>query len=326
MKKLLFLSLLLNAGLMAVLGFVAKPKLAGGHFDQSAIPEANKIKARRPSNKVQTTTVNVEAERFNWRLVESANYKEYISNLRKIQCPEDSIRDIIVADVNKIYAEKLKPLRKPVEEWKFWRNNRDWGSWRESEEYNVAQGKLEKEKRALLKELLGDDYERKMGEREYWFIEGDALSKSVSEETKDQISALQARIDEKQNDIYRKAKGFLSKEEEAEVVQLEKERRAAMAKILSPEELFEWDLRNSQTAQNMKFGELEAFNASEGEFRKIFKVKAALDDFAAENRGNEGKAAQDEQSRREQEAEAQLKEALGGERYQEYKLAQDSEY
>src|SRR5688572_7991462 len=54
---------------------------------------------------------NQVSEQFHWSQVESQDYKEYIARLRGIQCPEQTIRDIITADVNKLYALKQKELR-----------------------------------------------------------------------------------------------------------------------------------------------------------------------------------------------------------------------
>ena len=43
---------------------------------------------------------------FSWREVESADYATYIANLRDIGCPEQTIRDIIIADVNQLYSRQ----------------------------------------------------------------------------------------------------------------------------------------------------------------------------------------------------------------------------
>jgi hypothetical protein len=48
---------------------------------------------------------------FSWRSIESADYKEYIANLRAIECPEQTIRDIIIADVNKLYGPREAPFK-----------------------------------------------------------------------------------------------------------------------------------------------------------------------------------------------------------------------
>src|SRR5882724_11186316 len=43
---------------------------------------------------------------FSWQEVESADYPAYVANLRAIGCPEQTIRDIIIADVNALYARR----------------------------------------------------------------------------------------------------------------------------------------------------------------------------------------------------------------------------
>jgi hypothetical protein len=56
---------------------------------------------------------------FTWRQIESSDYRAYIANIRSIGCPEQTIRDIIVADVHGLYApqyEQLKQIEKVVEE------------------------------------------------------------------------------------------------------------------------------------------------------------------------------------------------------------------
>lgn len=40
---------------------------------------------------------------FRWGQLESTDYRTYIANLRGIQCPEQTVRDIITADVDEAY-------------------------------------------------------------------------------------------------------------------------------------------------------------------------------------------------------------------------------
>jgi hypothetical protein len=42
--------------------------------------------------------------------VESADYRAYIANLRRIGCPEQTLRDIILADVNMLYTPRYAAL------------------------------------------------------------------------------------------------------------------------------------------------------------------------------------------------------------------------
>src|SRR5690242_7236057 len=39
---------------------------------------------------------------WDWRQLESTNYVEYVANLRRVNCPEQTIRDILVADLRSI--------------------------------------------------------------------------------------------------------------------------------------------------------------------------------------------------------------------------------
>ena len=125
MKKLILISILLNVGLVGAIAYFAAQRktqpseISAENPTPTGMPEA---KGKRSAKK-EIVTINAKGEKFSWRDVESEDYKNYIANLRVIQCPEETIRDIIIADVNKFYANKLKPLRKPVEEFKFWRNN-----------------------------------------------------------------------------------------------------------------------------------------------------------------------------------------------------------
>src|SRR6516225_1861322 len=68
----------------------------------AAIAEAEQQAAQSPSR----TNVVVRRQFFSWREVESADYPTYIANLRDIGCPEQTIRDIIIADVNAMYSRK----------------------------------------------------------------------------------------------------------------------------------------------------------------------------------------------------------------------------
>ncbi len=54
---------------------------------------------------------NAPAASFSWQPVESTDYKTYIANLRKLSFPEELIREIIIADIDRIYAPREEPLK-----------------------------------------------------------------------------------------------------------------------------------------------------------------------------------------------------------------------
>jgi len=47
---------------------------------------------------------------FRWRQLESPDYPTYIANLRAVECPERTIRDIIRADVHALYQQRHAAL------------------------------------------------------------------------------------------------------------------------------------------------------------------------------------------------------------------------
>src|ERR1035437_1380899 len=61
---------------------------------------------------------------FSWRDVESPDYATYIANLRDIGCPEQTIRDIIIADVNLLYSRR-RATEQITTEQQWWRRSEE---------------------------------------------------------------------------------------------------------------------------------------------------------------------------------------------------------
>src|SRR5439155_26600282 len=90
------------------------------------------------------TNFVVRRQFFSWREVESPDYPTYIANLRDIGCPEQTVRDIIIADVNALFARRrATELVTPEQQW-----------WRSAPDTNVVQAAAEKA-RALEEERRG---------------------------------------------------------------------------------------------------------------------------------------------------------------------------
>src|SRR5579859_1201571 len=101
------------------------------------------------------SNIVVRRQFFSWSEVESPDYSTYINNLRNIGCPEQTIRDIIIADVNSLYSRRRAlEMVTPEQQW-----------WRSAVDTNILQAALEKsralddERRALLTRLLGPGWE-----------------------------------------------------------------------------------------------------------------------------------------------------------------------
>lgn len=108
---------------------------------------------------------------------------------------------------------------------------------------------------------------------------------------------------------------------------IEEERRAALRQLLTPEELIEYDLRNSNTSHRLR-NELIAFRPTEEEFRKIHALRQPLDERQAMESGvitlnsDTGRQRLEEERR----VAEQIKAALGPERAAAYERATDYNY
>src|ERR1041385_7161970 len=97
-----------------------------------------------PSPDPVKTNVLLRRQFFSWREVESDDYPTYIANLHDIGCPAQTIRDIIIADVNSLYSRRRSlEILTPEQQW-----------WRPEPDSNVVQVASEKAK-ALDEERRG---------------------------------------------------------------------------------------------------------------------------------------------------------------------------
>src|SRR5207249_7580991 len=127
--------------------------LSARHMSQMLSSQSLTVAAYSPGQ--PGTNVVLRRQFFSWREVESDDYPTYIANLRDIGCPEQTIRDIIIADVNGLYTRRRAlEIVTPEQQW-----------WRTEPDSNVVQVATEKsrvlddERRALLARLLGTNWE-----------------------------------------------------------------------------------------------------------------------------------------------------------------------
>src|SRR2546422_3482056 len=116
-RALLWVSLGVNVALAAMV--VSLSRL------YSAKPETPVIEHRPVElQKVIKTNVVVWRQNFVWNQIESDDFPTYIANLRAIGCPESTIRDIIVADVNQVFARR-RATEIVTAEQQWWRSEPD---------------------------------------------------------------------------------------------------------------------------------------------------------------------------------------------------------
>ena len=142
--------------LLLILSLAANVLLAVGllHFAHRASSSTTTAMAEE-TNPIVRTNVVLRHQFLSWSHVESPDYATYISNLRSIGCPEQTIRDIIIADVNALYARRrATEILTPQQEW--WRSEPNPQVVKLAADKTLA---LDKERRALLAKLLGTNWE-----------------------------------------------------------------------------------------------------------------------------------------------------------------------
>jgi len=101
-----------------------------------------------------TTDSTVDAPRpFLWSQIESADYRQYIANLRAVGCRNKPSRDLIAADLAQHYSARVQALWKPkVHE--YWRKY-------ENDQPSAAQMKglmaIDHERSSVFRELFGNE-------------------------------------------------------------------------------------------------------------------------------------------------------------------------
>jgi len=257
-----------------------------------------------------------------WPQVESTDYAQYIANLRAIGCPEETIRDLIIADVNKLYAEKLRALNpslKTTNEW--WRYPAtDPAAQRE---YYSQSRALNREKRDLVKALLGVDLDKEM-QRQQGYVYGQAepALDFLSADKRDKLQALLQKHQEQHRALYdqQPAYGGDWQQWQEQSRRLREQQQAEIAALLTPAELESYQARTSPTAQSLKV-KLRAFEATEEEFLALFRLQKSFDDqyLYAPGMATNWPARQSAQKQ----LEAEVRKTLGEQRYAEYQRAQD---
>ena len=110
-SKFTVILLLVNLGLVLATAYFYKLAHAERPGENSVVLAAQ---AATPPAAVQgpriVKTNIVEASHFHWSQLEADDYRTYIERLRSIGVPEQTIRDLVIADIDKLFAPRLHTL------------------------------------------------------------------------------------------------------------------------------------------------------------------------------------------------------------------------
>lgn len=328
----------MNAKVVAVVSILLNVALAGGvvylssrrasvESSPAQPPTPQAVSAPKTEPKPESQTVTVVASQpgrlFDWRMVESEDYRKYIANLRTVGCPEETIRDIITADVNKLFEQRRKQITASTNKFEYWKSSNMFGQMGLDPDRIEKLQQLAREKRDLLRELLGVEPEEKpelFANFNPFESMLDFLPAAKQNEIMDVYMKFQAKM----------AKSFSGGMPDAEdmkaMQKAQKEMEAELAGMMSPEEFREYQLRMSQTAMTMRM-QLAGFDPTQAEFDKIFDTRKKFDDeYSLMGGAGATKEERDKRAAAQKELDAQLKAVLGDARFAEYQRSQDWSY
>lgn len=148
----LVLSLALSGALLAMnyALFRARSGTISSGAERKVTVTTKRVVRNAPPATPPVPTTN--AAPFHWRALESEDYTVYAANLRAVGCPERTLRDILLPDIEKLYDERAKKLEESPED-TFW-ETADQRDARQRQRAAKLRA-LELEKRALIQRLLG---------------------------------------------------------------------------------------------------------------------------------------------------------------------------
>lgn len=279
-------------------------------------PAAARITVRRPdiTNILRPIRTNIvlQPRLLTWADIESEDYAEFVRNLRAIGCPEPTVRDIIVADVDELFAtRRIAEVPNPRREW--WRPSPDPQLAGAARERRAA---LEAERQELLTTLLGAGWEldrfTARGDETGNPLDGPAFA-NLPLEARLRVREIERRL------LPPPGEDGGTPDAGAAATLSDHDLREALATVLDPPQVEEYLLRYSRGADRLR-SELAGFDPTPDEFRRLYAAREQAAASAATAPPSPPGLQAVEQERDTGEL---LAEVLGPARYAHYRLTRD---
>jgi hypothetical protein len=306
---LLAISLLANAAFVAD----ALRSRASADVPPAGVAHAN---VTRPAKAASVTSAEL-AEAF-----KSNNPVRLRDALRAAGLPEATIRSLVTALIANPYQERwlaLRPKPDPNQPW--WKEGPNSWDW---------QSKLSREQRAELRtheraytnevtRVLGPEPEAAQG----------AKADFLSTDKRKTVAEIEADYQDLREEVNQDMRNFPLPADAEKLKFIMAEKKRDLAAILTPQELADYELRSSDAAEKLH-RKISKFDRTEEEYRNIFAIQKAYDDTQNLDAWGNPIDQSSEARRKQREAEkivgAQIKAALGAERYADYTRSQNYDY
>jgi len=274
------------------------------------------------------------ATQNSWSDLQTDDLKEFVRRLRAAGCPEETIKDLVLAQLNRSYSVKQRAIWQnnfnPNDYWKPYKQHFDPAESKKNRERSHQMRDLQKSKTALIVELFGVDVEKQRLKEEGidyengWNFDGNLTF--LPESKRDAVQKYLDGFQDKEQEFYASVQGSWDADARARQKQLEQEKMAGLAQILTPDEVREYALRNSQMASQVQ-SEIRGVDLTLDQYKKLFDIRSKYGDsiYNYGDAGNDADAIkQIDQNKKD--LQSDIAAALGAGKAQELERAQDYNY
>jgi hypothetical protein len=286
-------------------------------------------RTRFPTRTIQSNSLPIhpsepaaEPARFHWRQVESTDYQVYLANLRAIGCPELTIRDIILADLERAYAARMRavPLRAP-----FWQTENQMREARQAQ--TQERWRLLEEKRRVVKALLNENWFGLISEDMTGIALAEWMIGTSAPGLTERVMALLKYYENRCDDIDRLSLGVETDADRALKRQMSERLTSDLQTLLPSEQVREFKARVLTIGEikGMKMEAAQIAGLTPAEFRGLaLRLSDVLGPFAKDVCSID--LTDEEEQQQDREVQRMSRELLGETRYAEFQRAADNDY
>ncbi|HVS53930.1 MAG TPA: hypothetical protein VHD62_16360 [Opitutaceae bacterium] len=258
-----------------------------------------------------------------WATLHSDDLATLVARMRAAGFPIYAIRATLNVLLDATYGARMRALITPDPNQPFWKSNNLMSPFGGMNSNFAEYERLSRERTKLMKDLLGN----------FLWHDNGTLSTydtrrygGLAPEKIDQIERINADYSEMTSQIRAAMNGVTLPEDREKLALLQREQRADLVAALTPQELEDYDLRNSPTALRLR-SQFGFFDATEDEYRTIYRLTAQYaDKIYPTDVTTLGNDFMSQRTAAQRELNDQLKAALGDERYAEYARSSDRDY
>ena len=258
-----------------------------------------------------------------WAKVETSDYKQYVRNLRALGFPEDLVRSIAIADVDKLYEPREQPIKPKLVAYDAPLSQRQTHDTSPEDWQRVKDlWQLRVEKQGVLEQIL-DSY-----------VPREILRTPISRNYEAYEYALSLMPPEKRNAVQMAqeteilVEGMNNTSIRDDAAELEafkqscQDRDAALHRVLTPEEFERYEMNTTPAGTELARRTI-GMEPTDEEFRAMFRVayKNWFDTGGVYGRWRANPVPAEQIAAADQEMNASLKEALGPDRFLDYQMA-----